>query len=281
MLFPSPSLFVWSIWLGFVTHRAAIALESEADGEPGAKRRREDDEQEDQHKEVAAGPVVRISALPDDVRRRILTHLPLKDAIRSSALAQRWRHLWKSRWAEPTSSLDVHVLPGDNPKKTITSLESAPRRRLDRFTFVSDNELLGPKLLSRFMEYAAACCVEDLDVEVSRRSCRDKRRLIFNFVPASPLLTRLSLRNVILGGAGLSCIGDVWPEPLPFYRLEVVRLHRVTINLALCRLMASCPRVHTLDMRRCDRAFVPQSATLRTVTVAECGRDRELKSPPG
>nr|CAB3468804.1 unnamed protein product [Digitaria exilis] len=254
-----------------------MALESEADGEPGAKRRREDDEQEDQHKEVAAGPVVRISALPDDVRRRILTHLPLKDAIRSSALAQRWRHLWKSRWAEPTSSLDVHVLPGDNPKKTINSLESAPRRRLDRFTFVSDNELLGPKLLSRFMEYAAACCVEDLDVEVSRRSCRDKRRLIFNFVPASPLLTRLSLRNVILGGAGLSCNDDVWLEPLPFDCLEVVRLHRVTISIALCRLMALCPRVHTLDMRRCDRAFVPQSATLRTVTVAECGRDRELK----
>lgn len=77
------------------------------------------DEQVGQRKEVAAGPeaahVFPISALPDDLRRRILTRLPLKDAIRTVALPQGWRDLWKSRWAEPTSCLDIHLLPGDKP----------------------------------------------------------------------------------------------------------------------------------------------------------------------
>ncbi|TVU26416.1 hypothetical protein EJB05_28963, partial [Eragrostis curvula] len=47
-------------------------------------------------KPAPAGPADRISALPDAVLEHILGFLPADHAVRTSVLAQRWRHLWKS-----------------------------------------------------------------------------------------------------------------------------------------------------------------------------------------
>ncbi|CAL5040115.1 unnamed protein product [Urochloa decumbens] len=139
-----------------------MALESGGGGAAAAtraKRRREDEQGKDVAEGPEAAPACHISALPDDLRRRILTHLPLKDAIRSGVLE---------------------------------SLESVPRRRLDRFSFVSDREKLRQPHLKRFLAYAAGCRVEDLRVDLSR--CHG--RLTFHLPLSSPLLAHLSLRNV-------------------------------------------------------------------------------------
>ncbi|TVU42517.1 hypothetical protein EJB05_08928, partial [Eragrostis curvula] len=56
--------------------------------------------------------VDRISRLPDQILRNVVSRLPAKDAARTGALARRWRGLWCSA---PLVITDEHVLPGSLP----------------------------------------------------------------------------------------------------------------------------------------------------------------------
>ncbi|CAL1403851.1 unnamed protein product [Linum trigynum] len=77
----------------------------------------------------------RISTLPDDIRKHILTKLPLRDAAKASVLSTKWRHLWAKM---PSLVFDETFLPINTRKAsqlmsklcTVLLLHHGPLREL-------------------------------------------------------------------------------------------------------------------------------------------------------
>jgi hypothetical protein len=161
-------------------------------------------------------PVDRISALLDELRLRILARLTYKDAIRTGALASGWRDLWRSRWTH-RASVKVYLGRGVAVRRELDALEREPRlrRRLERFSLVAETCKLNNSELKRFLEYAAECHAEDLQIEMRTRTLA--RKLTFRLPLCSPLLARLSLRDI--------GIANRWYKGAqPFRALEVIQL---------------------------------------------------------
>jgi hypothetical protein len=252
-------------------------MNSGGGGGGGSKRQRVDG-LDDQCEAVGSDaiPVDRISALPDELRLRVLTHLPLKDAIRTGALARGWRDLWRGRWAH-RASLKVHLCSRDDLRRELDALarEPRPRRRLERFSLIVDTSYLKSSEFQRFLDYATECGVEDLHVETQTRRTTAAAKLKFHLPLSSPALACLSLRDIPVSmfykGA-----------QRPFHALEVIRLVSVSFRLeAFRKMMALCPNLLTLDLRLCrcngnGLVFDRLPPNLRSLTIACCDRITSL-----
>ncbi|EER90251.1 FBD-associated F-box protein At5g18780 isoform X1 [Sorghum bicolor] len=247
-----------------------MAIGSDSGGGGGVKRQRVDDRCEAVASD--AFPVDRISALPDELRLHVLTHLPLKDAIRTGALARGWRDLWRGRWAH-RASLEVHLRSHDDLGRELDVLEREPRprRRLERFSLVVDISNLKSSELRRFLDYAAECGVEDLHVEMLQGTIAS--RLNFHLPLSSPALACLSLRHI--------CVSKMYHKGArPFHALEVIRLASVSFRREAFReMMALCPSLLVLDLRCCSCSgwvFDRLPPNLRSLTIAGCDRITSL-----
>ncbi|KAF8772209.1 hypothetical protein HU200_006004 [Digitaria exilis] len=181
-------------------------------GASTSKKQRADEEGEEIEAAAAAEEEDRISGLPEDLRLRILTLLPLKN-------------------------------PADPPFR-------APQR---------------------FIDYAAACGVEDLRVDVASHFVSWTWIRRFTLPPGCSHLARLFIRHEAGVSFGFSLRFDAFPA------LEVVHLHFVRIDIN--ELLWACPRLKTLCLRRCNCQgagainLMPARAHLKTiesVTVLEC-----------
>ena len=184
----------------------------------GAKKQKVDEHDRCEAAGSDAIRAVRISVLPDELRLHILTHLPLKDAIHTGALARGWRDLWKRRWAH-RASVEVHLRSRDDLRRELDALarEPQPRRRLDRFSLNVGISTLKASEFRRFLDYAAECGVEDLHVETTRKSLV-AGELNFHLPLSSPLLARLALRRINISSM-------YYKDAQPFHALEVIRLY--------------------------------------------------------
>ena len=213
-------------------------------GASSSKKRRADEEGEEIDA-AATAEEDRISALPEDLRLRILALLPLKSAIRTGALSTRWRALWERRWPAP-SSLDLLLRPGDDTEEPLLSLERRGLRRLDRFSLTIERSRspAEPRVRApqRFIDYAAACGVEDLHVDVANHFMSLISTL--NFPRGCSHLARLFVRHLAGVSFGFPLCFDAFPA------LEVVHLHLVRVDIN--KLLWACPRLKTLYLRHCD-----------------------------
>ncbi|KAJ1703987.1 hypothetical protein LUZ63_003766 [Rhynchospora breviuscula] len=251
--------------------------------------------------------VDRISELPDVLRLHILSLLPLKSAIRTGVLSSKWRGLWAHRWPDPSSLFLSSCSSTSAPATGTTAEEDAfvsttnrclakrGRRRIDSLVLSFHQGQVFQSDLKQWLDYAAACSVEDFHLYVfpaepaSAASSQTRRNnnsinrrrsassLIFHFPMDSPLLIRLSLRGIHLSAANSAST-----------RLEILALHSVSLSdAALRKVVAACPLLRCLDIRRCrDFRRIQISASgphLRSLTVVDCPKANELivTSAPG
>ncbi|KAF8776366.1 hypothetical protein HU200_003598 [Digitaria exilis] len=236
----------------------------------------------------------RISELPDALRLQILSLLPLKSAIRTGALSSRWKDLWASRWPDP-SSVDARLPPGTAAgvaaarAEQLALIDRRGRRRVDRFSLAFHSGQLAQADLRRFLDYAAACEVEDLHLRLDGGAGRGSRgggggggggtrgrgMLTVHFPVGSRLLARLSVRGLNLTAATNVMVAT----------LEVIHLHSVFLtDAALRRVVGACPRLRELDLRYLRRVRrIDFSAVgvpnLRSFTIVDCSRTTEVRVP--
>ncbi|XP_073008856.1 putative FBD-associated F-box protein At5g53635 isoform X1 [Typha latifolia] len=224
----------------------------------------------------------RLSDLPDTLRLHILGFLPFKYAIRTGVLSSRWRGLWSYRWPQP-SSLYLSSSSSSSDSSFAASVDRCFSlrgcRRMDSLSLsFHRGQALSADLL-RWLDYAAACAVADLHIDLHpppssssvRRGPRrygpvDVSSLVFGSVIDSPLIVRLTLRGFHLSASPISSLNMG-------SSLQVLNLYDISItDAALRKIVFSCPVLLSLDVRCCRdlRHLAISSPRLTSLAIVDC-----------
>lgn len=196
----------------------------------------------------------RISALPDDVLRNIISFLPTKDAGRTPTLAKKWKHLWSSA----PLNLDCLELPGfpedDDALATVVSRILSNHQGPGRSLSISTRLLLHyhPSTVDAWLQSPALDNLEELFISAY---LMDGPEILPQPTLPAPIFrfaTTLSVATLT------DCtLPDTTVETLHFPMLKKLALEHVSISEgSLHYLIARCPileyllLVHSYGFRR-------------------------------
>ncbi|CAH1416819.1 unnamed protein product [Lactuca virosa] len=196
----------------------------------------------------------RISALPQDTIEKILTHMPIRDAVRTSILSRKWRYYWTSM---PKLVFDVNLNPDAMVASSMVVLSGY--EEVDIYKFV--NAIFHVLLLRRapIFEFSFLVIIEteiysEIDQIILHLS-RDNNinKFIFKILGIdSYLLPRSFFSLQGLEHLDLSyCIFEFPLMNKGFSRLKCLRFCEVDItHKMLFRFLTNCPLLEEFTWAR-------------------------------
>ncbi|KAL5702535.1 hypothetical protein ACHQM5_027745 [Ranunculus cassubicifolius] len=214
----------------------------------------------------------RISYLPDKIQSRIVSFLPMKDAIRTSILSRQWKHV--------STSLSISNLEFDSHSFKKENFKDVEFRDLvdemlfhhngsdvHRFILKAkvDDLFLPPHHVCAYISYAVDHNVQEIELVTNEPTGRKRRKMLPPHFFTCKTLTILSL-----SGVEIECPSSVsFPALKSLTFLEVRFFESETINKLV--LSSTCPVLEDLCISECDlpgTVFI-SNPTLRVLKIRD------------
>jgi hypothetical protein len=181
-----------------------------------------------------------ISSLGETIKAKILSYLPIKEAIRTNTLSTKWRHTWT-------------LIPEIDIREAYFPSIKLPESRSRLVKFVDILFLLHKGPIHNFKLSTRQCCHDALDrwiVNLSRNGMREltleltsKRKYKLH----SSFFSCKDLRSIYL----CNCLVKIPQDYEGFKVLSVLKLENCSLTGAeIERLVCNCPLLKDLSLRK-------------------------------
>ncbi|XP_051127500.1 F-box/FBD/LRR-repeat protein At1g13570-like [Andrographis paniculata] len=179
--------------------------------------------------------VDRISDLPRDILNKILSYMPLRDAVRTSTLSSQWRYKWTTI---PDLVFDRYLerfLNRHNMEAVVDQVLSHHDGAITRFA-INNCHIQSYYSVGRWLSYLSNHGIKSLEFSPK----------YLNMVPV-PLTGFDQLRHLLLG---ISCVVKIPPSWRGLNQLIALQLIQANIEDGdLHLLLSKCPKIKHLDLR--------------------------------
>ncbi|CAM0947564.1 unnamed protein product [Alopecurus aequalis] len=185
----------------------------------------------------------RIGTLPDSILHHLLSFLPAQEAVRTSVLARRWRHLWRS-----TTGLRIN----DDEYSDFQDL----RKFVDHLVFLRERTDL-----------------DTVDIELCESLDDEDDQQYVNLWIRFAVMCKVRVLNLDTNDP------DFCLDGLPLVSRHLRTLALDTVNLEETFLdFASCPALEDLKMTRCSiHACKVSSCSLKHLSITDCYFDLDCR----